>query len=110
MNVGALTSAVKAQPIKAIFLIALTAKVAQIAWSQLKAISPKDCFTTVSNWTQKQFIVKQPTSTTVAPGGESVEVEMGICWSKTVIRSAFSTAALVGAGFLAQFAFNQIRG
>lgn len=112
MNVGALTGAVKAQPIKVIEAICLTtlvAKVLLVAYNQLKDISLTANFDKAKNWVVNQFVVKHDV---IAPkeGEEKPVLESKICWSKTAAQSLFSTVALGGAVFLGRFAFNQIRG
>lgn len=108
MNVNALTSAIKAQPIKAVCVVALIAKIGQIAYSQLtNAGATKDdrsCFSKASNWAQGQFIVRNSVR------NEDGELETKIAVTKTVVRSAFSVSALAGAAFLARCAVSQIRG
>ncbi|MCP5491498.1 MAG: hypothetical protein H7A40_00455 [Chlamydiales bacterium] len=120
MNVGALTGAVKAQPIKVIEAICLTtlvAKVLLVAYNQLKDISLTASFDNAKNWVVNQFVVKHDViapkegeEKQVTQGEEKPVLESKICWSKTAAQSLFSTVALGGAVFLGRFAFNQIRG
>lgn len=116
MNVNAITGAVRAQPIKALCVVALASKILHIAYSQLtNAGSTKDgrsCFSKASNWTQEQFIVRNSVKDKHGDEviGKDGAVKTKIAVIKTAAWSTFSLAALAGAAFLTQCAVSQIKG